>query len=408
MGVVEGPGADRWSIRGQGRAALGVMVVFLIGGCGPVGSDGADGGAAAAAPAGAAPSVPDDPGVGCGEAAVTDPDDLRPGRPVARCASGSPVASPLPEEQVLTVAVAGGFDEGHAPFLLAEEHGEFEAENLTVELVETDSVGAAYDALAAGGVDAVAGDLHGSFFDLVASGDGDRLVLGGAVSSAAGDHHIGQEGMWVRSDAFDNGRWTDLQGGSVAVPEGIADVTALPMEQSMVQGDLALNDLRVEPVSGPDAVDLLVDGEVQAAWLEDPHWREIAARGDDFWLAAGRGNESLDGVVLDESLVTGADRDTAVALVRALVRTINTWLGDGYRDDPEVAEVLSEATGWTGDDLHGAPELIFDWELRDGHIDQVQDPLIRSGAVLYPERLPAEQVIDRSLYEEAVGSQVDG
>src|SRR5690606_22872086 len=158
--------------------------------------------------------------------------------------------------------------------------------------------------LADGDADVVVGDLHAAFFDHVAAGGGGRLVLGGSVPSEAGATTIGQAGLWVRADAVDGGDWAMLQGSPVAVPEGIASATAYPTDDAMTQGDVSLNDVRVERMDGPEAAQRLIDDEVSAAWLEDPHWRDVAAGGDAFWLAATRPQENLGGMVVSEDLVT--------------------------------------------------------------------------------------------------------
>jgi NitT/TauT family transport system substrate-binding protein len=242
----------------------------------------------------------------------------------------------------------------------------------------------------------------------VAAGHGGRLVMGGSATSAAGWTHVGQAGLWVRADAVENGRWLELQGEPVAVPYGIADISSGSIDRVLMQGNLSLNDVRVERAGGSEAAEMLVEGEVLAAWLDDPYWRDVAARGDGFWQAATRPQEPLDGVVMAEQILEGPERAAGVAFVRAQIRVINTWLDDNYRADPAVVDVILDATGWSADELHGSPALLFNWEIRDGHIGQLQESLVRSGAVLYPQPLPADDLIDRSLYEEAVGAQLSG
>lgn len=43
-----------------------------------------------------------------------------------------------------------------------------------------------------------------------------------------------------------------------------------------------------------------------------------------------------------------------------------------------------------------------DWPLREGALERIQKPLVAMGAVLYPEPLEDDLLIDTSLYLEAV------
>jgi hypothetical protein len=173
------------------------------------------------------------------------------------------------------------------------------------------------------------------------------------------------------------------------------------------KGDASLNDVWVVPEGGASAAARLLEGRVTAAWLEDPHWQPVAEL-SNVWLATTRPREAIGGVVLHERLVgEGAEREVGQALVRALVRTTNTYLGADYRSDEDVHGALVELTGWTPDQLDAVPPLILDCELRDGTPRRIQQALVPLGAVLYPEVQDDEVFSDTSLYLEAVGA-VDG
>jgi NitT/TauT family transport system substrate-binding protein len=343
---------------------------------------------------------------GCGEEATTSATDAATNRQVARCAADAPEPQPLPAPATLRIGVRAP-TEDLAPVLLADRMGAFEEENLTVELVELDGPGELFGALERGEVDVVAGDLDAPFFDAVHRGSGARLVLGGAVAPAAGDLSTDQPGLWMRRDAVGRPeRWRDLRGHGIAVQDGIGDAVVDPIASLIRQDDLTLNDVNLVPVDGATAVDLLLqrDGGVSAAWLSEPEWREVADRGA-VRLVATLPAEPLAGVVMAGRLVDeGQDRAVGMAFVRAVIRTVNTHLADDYQSDDEVVAELAEATGQSEDEIRATPGWVFDWELRQGTTTRIQKTLVKLGGVVYEQVLSESQVVDRSLYRDAVGA----
>jgi NitT/TauT family transport system substrate-binding protein len=108
----------------------------------------------------------------------------------------------------------------------------------------------------------------------------------------------------------------------------------------------------------------------------------------------------LSGRLVDEA----RDRAVGVAFVRAVIRTINTYLADDYQSDDDVVAALAEATGQEEDEITATPEWIFDWELRRDTTGRIQTVLLELGGVLYEEELPESDLVDRSLYRDAVGA----
>jgi len=345
-------------------------------------------------------------GDGCGEAASTEPADLSADRTVARCAPGAPEPQPLPTEVTLRVGVQSR-TEDLAPVLLADELDELAAENLAVEIVELPDVTELWSALGRGDVDVVAGDLDAPFFDLVNEGTGVRLVLGGAVARSANDVGTPQPGLWVRADQMSGSdTYHDLEGSRFAIGDGIDDVVAAPVTGVLRQDDLSLNEVRIDITGGADAAQLLRDGKVSGAWLDEPAWRSVQGDPELRLVATLPASESLSGVVLGPSLVDH-DRGRAVGLafVRAVVRTINTYLADDYQDDDDAVAALASATGAEGDELRATPPWLFDWELRAGTTERVQTTFVLLGSVLYEEEIPERDIVDRTLYRDVVAPE---
>ena len=91
--------------------------------------------------------------------------------------------------------------------------------------------------------------------------------------------------------------------------------------------------------------------------------------------------------------------------VRAYIRTVNTYLDGDYQQDDEVMAALAEVTGTPVESLANTPPLIFDWEIRERTAGLIQDLFIELGTVDYDEPIPSDQLVDRSLYLEAVGAE---
>jgi NitT/TauT family transport system substrate-binding protein len=348
-----------------------------------------------------APAIPGDVGNGCGAASLTDPADLSGSRPVARCAPGSPAARPLTPAVRLRVALT---DRGEtaAPLLLADRLGEFAAEGLDVEIVDLAST-EAFAALAAGDVDAVVGPVDAPYFDAVDRGAAARLVLGGALARAPGDTAVAQPGLWFRSDLLSrHGRWYELAGMPVGLAAGWRSAAVYPVATVIDQGNLSLNDVEVVTIGGDEAVEELMGGKLAAAWLDQPAWARIA-EAEGFELGATLpATESIDGTVVSARLLE-ADREAGVAYARAVIRTINTHLANDYRSDDAVMPALARATGASVDELAATPALLFDWEIRAGTTDRLQEAMVEVGSVGYERPLPEDELVDRSLALDGLG-----
>lgn len=388
--------------RQRSRVAAALVALALV--AGACSDDGDDAPAASddSAPAARGVHVPDEVAAGCGEQAVTDPSDLGAGRALARCGPEAPEARPLPAPTTVRVAVPERLTEELAPLYVARDRGEFEAEGLSVELVQL-ADREAMEALTAGDVDLVVGGIGAPFLDALDDGSGARWVLGGVVAPAANDTTQGQTGLWVRNSALGEDGLADLDLQPVAVPDGVRSSATFPIEQVLSQNDITLNEVALTEGGGLDAAGRLLDGELAAAWLDGGTWYEVAGR-DGFHLAATLpASETIDGTIASERLL-GPERAVGEAYARAVIRTINTHLTGDYRGDDDTMAVLAELSGIPQDDLATLPPLVFDWEVRDGTLGRIQEALLILGGVTYDGPLEVERYVDRSLAADVVGS----
>jgi len=350
------------------------------------------------------PGVPDDPGDGCGEHAATDPADLSIDRTLARCGPGAPEPAPLADRTTVRVALAHR-TESAAPLLVADALGEMEAENLELEIL-TLGQAEAYRAMADGDVDAVVGGIDAPFFDAVHEGLGARLVLGGPVARRPGDLEVPQTGLWLRRELIsDDEEWDHVAGQTILAPGGLGSSALYPLDLVLGQNALDANSVVLEAASAGTAAERVVIASAGGAWLTEPAVEEVADDGSLRLVATLPGSEPIEGTVLAPRLLD-EDRDVGLAFVRAMVRTINTHLADGYGD--EALAATAAALDVDEDRVAAGEAPLFDWELRAGTTSRIQDALIAVGAVRYERPLDEADLVDRSLVAEAVGRGLGG
>jgi NitT/TauT family transport system substrate-binding protein len=379
--------------------ALALVVGLVLVGVAYV-RGGEDGGAADTAPDSPSPGVPRHPGDGCGEAATTDPEDLAVDRMLARCGPDAPAAQPLALVAPVRVALTER-TETVAPLLVADALGELAAENLAVEIVDMPGPDA-YAALTRGEVDVVVGGVDGPFFDAVHDGLGARLVLGGQVARRPSDLDTPQAGLWLRRGLIDeDGDWDSVEGQTVLVPGGLAAAAVQPIDTVLAQHSLGVNNVDVVPAPSSQAVDTLHAAAVGGAWLAEPDAIEAAADEELMLATTTPGSESIDGTVFGPRLL-GPDRAVGLAYARALIRTINTHLSNGYEGDALTA--VAEALAVDEDVVAEGPAPLFDWEIRSGTTTRLQDALTALGGVGFERPIAEDGLVDRSVAADVIAA----
>lgn len=339
----------------------------------------------------------------CGPIGVTDQADRSQGRPIAACDPGFPEPQPLAEPTTiqLTAATQGEY---LAPVLLANYFGEFEKENLTVEIVQMPFADAMAQ-LAAGGADAANGGPFASFTNGVGSGLDLRWVLSNYSPTDGGDLSVPQAGLWVRRDAFsdpENPDIAELAGESIANSLGSGTVAVYWMGDAMEAAGASLADVTFEAIQPADQFQAMEGGAVVGAFMLDPFWAEVAANPDDYALLAVQPAEPNGGIFFGPSLLND-DPEAGAAFTRAYLRTISTYLQPGYQDNEEVVNALAETIPTEAQAIIDTPELTFEWEVREGLMDDLQRWYIELEAQTV-DAMPEDQLVDRSFYLDAVGA----
>lgn len=348
-----------------------------------------------------------DVGGGCGQDAVTDQADRSPDRPIAHCEPGAPAPEPLPEPATIRLGAATQ-GEYLAPVLLGNAMGEFEKENLTVEIVSLPFADAVLQ-MASGDVDAANGGPFASQTNGVGAGVNVKWVLGNYSPADGGDVNVPQAGLWVRRDHFsdpDNPDLAELAGAHIANSLGDGTVAVYWMGEALEGSGISFDDITFDAIPPEDQFTALEQGAVAGAYMLDPFWGQAAANPDEYALVAVQPKEPNGGIFFGPSLLED-DREVGAAFTRAYVRTINTYLQPGYQDDDEVVSALAESIPVDPQAIVDSPEIVFEWELRDGLMADVQRWFIDLDVQTVPEQ-PEDKLVDRSFYLDAVGAGPTG
>ena len=291
-----------------------------------------------------------------------------------------------------------------APFILADSLGEFDKENLDVEMVSL-SMEDALPQLATGAVDAINGAPSVAFYNAVNNGVDVKWVLGNFFPPNAGDTSVPQTGLWARADVFSDPSHPDpkeLEGKKVASAVGLTSVIAYPISQAFSSAGADPTKMEYVQIPSADMATALQNGAVDAAWMLDPFWTQFADNDDYVLVATQTPGEPIGGIFFGDRLLN-QDPEVGQAFARALVRTINTYLTGNYHDDPEVMAQIADITGITVDQMTKTPALLFDWEIRDGTTTRAQEAFV--GYAQLTDVIPEDQLVDRSFYLGAVGTQ---
>ncbi|MER6952654.1 ABC transporter substrate-binding protein [Streptomyces sp. NPDC000618] len=332
---------------------------------------------------------------GCTTAARTDPADLSPTRTPARCRTGSPAPSPLTERRRLTIATGTLSAEYVAPLQVALDKGEFAREGLDVALKVLPTPDA-LPLLAKGDVDALWAAPEAAVMNGVRGGFDIRWVAGN-FSPGPGS----KSGLWVRLKDGEQADDVSMASSRLGTMIGKGSVIAYPMEKALEEHGGALDRIQYQQLGSADVLTALQNGGVDSAWLLDPVWRKVDGDPSYAFLGGQPQGEPLGGLLYGPSLLND-DMDAGVALVRAYIRTVNTYFAADYKTDEAFVTYLAKLLKIDEAILKSTPSLRMDWEIRSGTTDRLQAAYQAQG-VTDGDPLPESRTVNRRLYEEAVG-----
>jgi NitT/TauT family transport system substrate-binding protein len=314
---------------------------------------------------------------------------------------GTPAPQPLDEETSVQIVVSFAI-EPFAPLFLADEMGEFEAENLDVELVTVPSNEATVQ-VASGRALMQVGGITAAGFNAMDADTGLRYLANVHEQSEEN-----QEGLWVRRDQLGDDGEVDpgeIDGMRIALGSGgLSSVSTIPVQRWLEGLDHDIDDIEPVSIGGPDMLVALEQGSIDAGYLITPIWQQPSVA-ECCVLVTPQPPLAGSVYVVNESSLEG-DREVVAAAMRAMLRTVRTYLQGDYHADAEVLGVLSEVFETEEDVLSSSPSLRFDPEmgLDADLLTEVQEVWIEAGDILdYDEPLPAGEVVDTSVVHELVG-----
>ncbi|WP_338700269.1 ABC transporter substrate-binding protein [Streptomyces sp. Q6] len=332
---------------------------------------------------------------GCGEGSWTDPADLAPDRKPARCASGAPAPVKLGKTRKLTIATGTLSAEYVAPLEMALKKGEFAKEGLDVTLKVLPTPDA-LPLLAKGDIDAQWAAPEAAVMNGILGGFDIKWVAGNFSPDPKS-----RSGLWVRLKDGQSASHVPMAGRKLGTMIGKGSVISYPMNTALKKHGGGLDKIRFQQLGSADVLTALQNGGVDSAWLLDPVWRRIDGDQRFAFLGGQPQGEPLGGLLFGPNLLKD-DPDAGVALLRAYIRTVNTYFPGDYKKDPAFVTELAALLKTDKDVLESTPSLRMDWEIRGGTTDRLQ-AAYKAAGVAEGDPLPESRTVDRKLYEEAVG-----
>jgi NitT/TauT family transport system substrate-binding protein len=332
---------------------------------------------------------------GCGTSSWTDPADLSAGRAPARCDPHAPAARPLPKTRKLTIATGTLSAEYVAPLEVAVDKGEFKAEGLDVTLKVLPTPDA-LPLLAKGDIDALWAAPEAAVMNGIKGGFDIRWVAGNFSPDPKS-----KSGLWVRLKKGETATGVKLAGRSLGTMIGKGSVIAYPMQKALAGHGGGLDRIRYRQLGSADVLTALRNGGVDSAWLLDPVWRTVDGERGYAFLGGQPLGEPLGGMLYGRTLLRD-DVDAGVALLRAYIRTVNTYFASDYKQNETFVTYLAKLLKTDKSVLESTPPLRMDWEIREGTTNRLQAAYAKQGAT-EGSPVPEPKVVDRAYYEEAVG-----
>lgn len=308
----------------------------------------------------------------------------------------TPAPQPLAEKTKVTIVPVVAI-EPFAPAYLAKYFGEFEKENLDVTIKELPS-NDTFVALARGDAQLQVGGLNAGFFNLVQGGTDVKWIANVHHQSAAS-----KEGLWVRKKLLQDGKIdpAKLKGMKIAMGTGgISSTSALPVAKWLEQNGADLSTPELLSVGGNDIVVALEQGSVDAGYVLSPAWQTVEANGC-CELVTPQPPLAASTYTMTSKFME-QDRETAKAIVRALMRTVRTYLQGDYHSDPKVVAALVDTLQVPESAIAGSPSLVFDpdMEFDSETLDEIQKIWIDADVLTFDSPMPKDKVVDTSVVDE--------
>lgn len=319
---------------------------------------------------------------------------------------GSPAPQPLAERTKVTIAIPQAGIEAFLPGYLAKTIGEFEKENLDVE-IQTLPIPETLILMEQGEVDISPGGYYGGLFNTISQGGKMRMI-----AASAGFPADSKAGLWIRKDLANADGTVDpcvLRGKTLSFG-GTAGVGAtstwwIADFLNKCKDPVSIKDIKVSTLGGPDLLAAMESGAVDGGFLPDPLWADPDTRGYAV-QAVESYRKPLGGWAASKKFMENTE--AVDAFVRAMVRTTRTYLQGDYHKQatPEVRAAIIESLGVPAATYDAGVSSVFDPDmtLNVEPIPGVQAIWLEAGGILsYSDPLPASDIVDDSVLERVIG-----
>ncbi|WP_181781489.1 ABC transporter substrate-binding protein [Pseudonocardia pini] len=299
----------------------------------------------------------------------------------------------MPQREKVVVATSARL-ETFLAMMFAQRHGEFEKENLEVDIQivpPNDST----ILLTQGQLDVVATGTSAVNFNAMAAGAPLRGVFPGSVPLTES-----KEGLWVRKEVLGpDGVFqpADLKGRKIATLGGNVGVNQAYMWKVLKEQDpgFQLSDLKFERIAAADMSTAVTGGAVDGGVMISPSWEPLVDDGCcvnvGYSPPYGSSFYAFGPTLLDQRPAVGQ------AFVRALARTQQTYLQGNFHTDPQRAAEIAEVLQSTVERVQREPAPTFstDWPMPTEMAGISQDYLFQVGGILsYEKPLTNDQIYD--------------
>ncbi len=287
-----------------------------------------------------------------------------------------------------------------APVILAIEFGEFEKENLDITEIQVIPASDAMVLLGQGTLDIQYGAPDAQMMNAFSQGIDIRWV-GGNFRDPLGT----AIGLWARRDVFsdpENPDLSELAGKTIATSSGPGGISGVPIAGILEGLGVDPADTQREQIPSAEILLALENDAVDAGWLISPFYSQAEESGDYVYVGGPQDLQPIGGALFGPNLIND-NRDAGVAFLRALQRTINTYLSGDWTSDDAVVAAIAQGTGLDEDVVRNQPLYEFVLDPSEGLTDLAQQVFFADDVLSYDDPIPESDLVDRSFLEEARG-----
>jgi NitT/TauT family transport system substrate-binding protein len=316
--------------------------------------------------------------------------------------SSKAVASgPVKTKTNLTIGVSAAIEVEALP-QITMINDEFSKENLNVTVKSVPSASVP-QLLAQGTIQIACTGLSGGQLNAIQSGV-DLRIIGNAVDLAPND----PSGLWINKKFL-------KADGSLKKPfpsdfklslgnQGLGAVSAYWTQQYLKQNGVSLANIKNIDLSQSDIAVALQNGSIDAGFANDPYSGTLV--GNPNLKLVARSGAAL--VYETTGSYIAHHSDVVQAALRAMLRSTQTYLKPGYRNDAKVMDQLSSWLHVPTATIEKAPAPVFlptmSLDVLKPVYDGVQDIWIQAGIVSYKKPISYNVVADPRPLAAAVHS----